>query len=113
MSPLLPVSLAAVIAASVVFPVQAAQPQCLTSEIESELIDSRLALGAGQCHLEAAVANPEQALAHAQYAYSWFAQAERLQAGSARLPLEQVRQQLERLERQSGAPALTAQVGGQ
>ncbi|MBB6342448.1 hypothetical protein HNP49_002630 [Pseudomonas fluvialis] len=111
MRPLLPVSLAAVIAASVVFPAQAAQPQCLTSEIESELIDSRLALGAGQCHLEAMAANPSQALAHAQYAYSWFVQAEQRQAGSAVDQLTLARQRLEALERQGRVPALTAQNG--
>ncbi len=109
MSPILPISLAAVIAASVVLPAQAAQPDCLTNEIESELIDSRLALGAGLCHLDAMASSPDQALAHAQYAYSWFVRAEQEQAGSAAEPLQLVRQRLQALERQGRAPALTAQ----
>lgn len=108
MSPLLPAGLAAVIAASVVLPVQA----CLTSEIDSEQVDSHLALSAAQCHLEAAAANPAEALVHAQYAYSWFAQAEQLQAGSAAAQLQQVRQRLQEIETQSHQPALTAQVSG-
>ena len=113
MSPLLHVSLAAAIAVSVAFPVLAAQPHCLTTEIEPELIDSRLALGIGQCHLEAAAAEPAQALSHAQYAYSWFAQAEQLQAGSAAGDLKQTHQMLNDIARQGLTPALTAHVSGQ
>ena len=112
MSPLLSVSLAAAIAVSVAFPVLAAQPHCLTTEIEPELIDSRLALSVGQCHLEAA-AEPAQALIHAQYAYSWFAQAEQLQAGSAAGDLKQTHQMLNDIARQGLTPALTAHVSGQ
>ncbi len=112
MSPLLSVSLAAAIAVSVAFPVSAAQPHCLTTEIEPELIDSRLALSVGQCHLEAA-AEPAQALIHAQYAYSWFAQAEQLQAGSATGNLKQTHQMLNDIARQGLTPALTAHVSGQ
>jgi hypothetical protein len=106
------VSLAAAIAVSVAFPVSAAQPHCLTTEIEPELIDSRLALSVGQCHLEAA-AEPAQALIHAQYAYSWFAQAEQLQAGSATGNLKQTHQMLNDIARQGLTPALTAHVSGQ
>lgn len=112
MSPLLSVSLAAAIAVSVAFPVLAAQPHCLTTEIEPELIDSRLALSVGQCHLEAA-AEPAQALIHAQYAYSWFAQAEQLQTGSATGNLKQTHQMLNDIARQGLTPALTAHVSGQ
>lgn len=83
--------------------VLAAQPHCLTTEIEPELIDSRLALSVGQCHLEAAAAEPAQALIHAQYAYSWFAQAEQLQAGSAAGDLKQTHQMLNDIARQ-GSP---------
>ena len=113
MSPLLHVSLAAAIAVSAAFPVLATQPHCLTTEIEPELIDSRLALGIGQCHLEAAAAEPAQALSHAQYAYSWFAQAEQLQAGSAAGDLKQTHQMLNDIARQGLTPALTAHVSGQ
>ncbi len=113
MSPLVSVSLAATIAVSVAFPVLAAQPHCLTTEIEPELIDSRLALSVGQCHLEAAIAEPAQALIHAQYAYSWFAQAEQLQAGSAADNLKQTHQMLNDIAQQGLTPALTAHVSGQ
>lgn len=113
MSPLLSVSLAAAIAVSVAFPVSAAQPHCLTTEIEPELIDSRLALSVGQCHLEAAAAEPAQALIHAQYAYSWFAQAEQLQTGSATGNLKQTHQMFNDIARQGLTPALTAHVSGQ
>lgn len=113
MNPLLSISLAATIAVSVAFPVLAAQPHCLTTEIEPELIDSRLALSVGQCHLEAAAAEPTQALMHAQYAYSWFAQAEQLQAGSATGNLKQTHQMLNDIARKGLTPALTAHVSGQ
>lgn len=112
MSPLLPVSLTAAIAVSVVFPVLAAQPHCLTSEIEPELIDSHLALSVGQCHLEAAAAEPAQALVHAQYAYSWFAHAEQLQAGSAADKLKRAHQMLDEIAQQRLTPVLTAHVSG-
>ncbi|WP_051414850.1 hypothetical protein [Pseudomonas sp. QTF5] len=112
MSPILSVSLAAAIAVSVVFPVQAAQPHCLTTEIEPELINSSLALSVGQCHLEAAAADPAQALIHAQYAYSWFVQAEQLEAGSAASKLMRAHQTLDEIEHQGRTPALTAQVSG-
>ena len=113
MSTLLSVSLAAAIAVSAAFPVLAAQPHCLTTEIEPELIDSRLALSVGQCHLEAAAAEPAQALIHAQYAYSWFAQAEQLQAGSAASKLKQAHKMLDDIAEQGLTPALTAHVSGQ
>lgn len=113
MSPIVPVSLAAVIVASIVFPVQAAQPKCLTNELESELINSPLAVSAGQCHLAAAVAEPEQALDYLQYAYSWFSLAEQLQTGSSAGLLDQVRRRLERLTQHASAPTRTAQQTSQ
>ena len=48
---ILSVSLASAIALSVVLPTQAAQPHCLTAELDPELVDSNLALSVGQCHL--------------------------------------------------------------
>lgn len=109
---IVPVRLATSIALCAVFPIQAAQPLCLTTELESELIDSSLALSVGQCHLEAAAAAPTQALTHTQYAYSWFTQAEHLQPGSAVGKLKQVRQKLDEMQHQSRTAALTAQISG-
>src|SRR5690606_41421376 len=57
---ILSVSLASAIALSVVLPTQAAQPHCLTAELDPELVDSNLALSVGQCHLDAAAARSEE-----------------------------------------------------
>lgn len=108
---ILSVSLASAIALSVVLPTQAAQPHCLTAELDPELVDSNLALSVGQCHLDAAAADPTQALTHTQYAYSWFSQAEYLQAGSAADKLKQTQQILNELQHRNRTPALAAQVG--
>lgn len=107
---ILSVSLASAIALSVVLPTQAAQPYCLTAELDPELVDSNLALSVGQCHLDAAAADPTQALTHTQYAYSWFAQAEYLQAGAATGKLQQARKILDELQYGNRTPALAAQV---
>ncbi|WPC05163.1 hypothetical protein SBP02_20795 [Pseudomonas benzenivorans] len=74
------------------------EPVCLTNEIDKELISSSLAITAGECHLNAAEKDQQQAMQHAQLAYSWFAYAQRLSGSVSPKYLQQAAAKIDELQ---------------
>ncbi|MBS7691112.1 hypothetical protein I0E98_14210 [Pseudomonas lalucatii] len=95
-------SLVAVITAVFVGYASAGEEQfeqaCLTNEIDKELISSSLAITTGECHLNAAETDKQQAMQHAQMAYSWFSYAQRLADGVNPTYLKQAAAKIDELQ---------------